>query len=260
MAVSSRDRTSCRAAVSASTLPTAGSPPSGSPIRRLPACVLVKHPETLDDAPLATVWSDGLVPNNTPDSDVDAVAAQARDKLVAAAEECIDRGEIGRATVGALAESAGIHRVTFYRHFPDKESLVIEVLQRRAAPVLERAAQTYQAGDFFTDGLIEGMATAISEVRTTPGLMAALGLYPTDDALHSAGTSDRFLRSAIEITGPHLAEAQSAGLLRSDIPVDDIVEWLMQVCLANLLLKPEGSIEETRLQLIRFVVPAIRAS
>jgi len=103
------------------------------------------------------------------------------------------------------------------------------------------------------------MATAISEVRKTLGLMAALGLYPTDGAPHSAGTSDRFLKSAIGITGPHLEAAQRAGLLRADLPVGDIVEWLMQVCVANLLLKPEDSLDQTRLQLIRFVVPALRA-
>jgi AcrR family transcriptional regulator len=90
------------------------------------------------------------VPAYTPDSDLDLAPGQARDKLVAAAEEYIDRGEIGRARVGTIAEAAGVHRVTFYRHFPDKESLVVEVLQRRAAPVLERAARTYQAGEFFS--------------------------------------------------------------------------------------------------------------
>jgi AcrR family transcriptional regulator len=205
------------------------------------------------------MWSDGLVPANIPDSDIDPAAGQARDKLVAAAGEWIDRGEIGHATIGAIAEAAGVHRVTFYRHFPDKESLVIEVLERRAAPVLERAAQTLRAVDFFPDGLIEAMATAISEVRTTPGLAAVLGLYPTDDVPHSAGTSDRFLKRAIDITAPHLVLAQHAGLLRRDIPAEDIVEWLMQVCLSNVLLKPHDSLEQTRRQLTRFIVPAIRA-
>jgi AcrR family transcriptional regulator len=206
------------------------------------------------------MWSDGLMAANAPESDIDPAGGQARDKLVGAAGECIDRGEIGQATVGALAEAAGVHRVTFYRHFPDKESLVVEVLVRRAAPVLEHAAHTMEGGDFFPDGLIEAMATAISEVRATPGLTAALGLYPTDDAPRSAGTSDRFLERAIDITAPHLVAAQNAGLLRGDLPAEDIVEWLMQVCLANLLLKPHDCIDDTRRQLTRFIVPAIRAT
>lgn len=205
------------------------------------------------------MWSDGLMRADIPDSDAGAEAGQARDRLIVAAGECIDRGDIGRATVSEIAESAGVHRVTFYRHFPDKESLVVAVLERRAAPVLEHAAETFQAGDFFPDGLITAMATAISEVRTTPGLVAALGLYPTDDAPNSAGTSERFLKRAIDITGPHLVAAQSAGLLRNDLSVDEIVEWLLHICLANLLLRPKDTVEETRGQLTRFVVPAIGA-
>jgi AcrR family transcriptional regulator len=206
------------------------------------------------------MWSDGLVPDNDSELDVDPSSNQARDKLIAAAGECIDRGEIGQVTVGAIAEAAGVHRVTFYRHFPDKESLVVEVLERRAAPVLEHAVRNLQAGNFFPDGLIETMATAISEVRVTPGLAAALGLYPSGDVPHSAGTSDRFFQRALDMTVPHLLVAQGAGLLRQDIPVDDIVEWLLQVCLANVLLKPHESIEETRRQLTRFIVPAIQAN
>lgn len=200
-----------------------------------------------------------MVPANAEVSDLDPAAGQARDKLIAAAAECIDRGDIGQATVGAIAESAGVHRVTFYRHFPDKEALVVEVLERRAAPVLEHAERGLAAGDFFPGGLIEAMATAISEVRATPGLIAALGLHPGGDVSHPAGTSDRFLQRANDIVGPWLSAAQDSGQLRSDVPVDDIVEWLLQICLANLLLKPEGSIDETRRQLGRFVVPAIRA-
>ena len=206
------------------------------------------------------MWSDGVMAANAPESDIDPAVRQARDKLVAAAGECIDRGEIGQATVGAIAEAAGVHRVTFYRHFPDKESLVVEVLVRRSAPVLQHAAQTMESGDFFPNGLVEAMATAISEVRVTPGLAAALGLYPTDDAPRSAWASDRFLQRAIDITGPHLVAAQEAGLLRGDLSPDDIVEWLMQVCLANVLLKPHDSIDDTRRQLTRFIVPAIRAN
>jgi AcrR family transcriptional regulator len=205
------------------------------------------------------MWSDELVPAKASEPNTGSAATLARDKLVAAAGECIDRGDIGQTTVGEIAESAGVHRVTFYRNFPDKESLVVEVLVRRAAPVLDHAAQTLRAGDFFPRGLIEAMATAISEVRSTPGLAAALGLYPTDDAPRTAGTSERFLQRAIDITGPHLVSAQRAGLVRNDIPADEIVEWLLQVCLANLLLRPDDSIDETRRMLKRFIVPALKA-
>ncbi|MGZ8748444.1 MAG: TetR/AcrR family transcriptional regulator, partial [Mycobacterium sp.] len=67
-----------------------------------------------------TVCSDGGVVGSESDTREGEVSRHASDRLVAAAEELIDRGEIGQVTVGAIADAAGVHRVTFYRHFPDK--------------------------------------------------------------------------------------------------------------------------------------------
>ena len=186
-------------------------------------------------------------------------ALHASDKLVAAAEEFIDRGEIGQVTVGAIADAAGVHRVTFYRHYPDKESLIVEVLERRSAPVLEHAVQTLESGSFFPDTLIESMATAIVEARARPGMLAALGVYPTDGVPNSAGMSARFLQRAVDITAPHVAAAQEAGLLRSDLTAEEIVQWLLEVCLSSLVFRPDDSAEDVRRHLFTFVVPAIGA-
>jgi AcrR family transcriptional regulator len=203
---------------------------------------------------------DGSVVTSESGTASGGVSRQASDKLVAAAEEFIDQGQIGQATVGAIADAAGVHRVTFYRHFPDKESLVVEVLERRSAPILEHAARTLEAGGFFPNGLIETMATAIVEARARPGLLAALGVYPTDDVPHSAGTSARFLQRAIDITAPHVAVAQKAGMLRRDLTAEEIVQWLLETCLSSLMFRPDDSAEDVRQHLFKFVVPAIGAA
>lgn len=205
------------------------------------------------------VCCDGSVATSESGASIGEASRHASDKLVSAAEEFIDRGEIGQATVGAIADAAGVHRVTFYRHFPDKESLVVEVLVRRSAPILEHAARTLEAGDFFPHGLIETMATAIVETRARPGLLAALGVYPTDDVPHSAGTSARFLQRAIDITAPHVAVAQTAGMLRRDLTAEEIVQWLLEMCLSSLMFRPDDTVDDVRRHLFKFVVPAIGA-
>ena len=188
-----------------------------------------------------------------------APSSQARNRLICAAEDFIDRGEVANTTVGSLADAAGVHRVTFYRHFPDKESLLAEVLVLRTAPVLEEAARTLAEGGFFPHGLIETMATAVEETRARPGLLAALGVFPTSDEPRPAGTSARFLQRAVDITAPHVSAAQEAGVLRGDLTAAEIVEWLLEVCLSALLLRPDDSPHELRRHLHRFVVPAIGA-
>jgi AcrR family transcriptional regulator len=181
----------------------------------------------------------------------------ARERLIAAAEDIIDRGEIAQATVGAIADAAGVHRVTFYRHYPDKEALLAEVLELRTAPLFEHSARSMESGGFFPHLLIDSMATAIAEARARPGLIAALGVYPTDDGPHSAGTSERFRQRAIDITAPHVAAAQTAGLLRDDLSAEEIVQWLLEVCLSHLLFRPADSEDAVRKHLYDFVLPAL---
>lgn len=204
-------------------------------------------------------WCDCGVVNDSDNVKNDSAARRAREALLVAAESIIDRGEIGQATVGSIARAAGMHRVTFYRHYPDKESLLVEVLARRAAPVLERAARDLESAEFFPEGLITVMAAAITQGRSTPGLIAALGLYPEADASVPVGTSVRFLELASGIVGAPLTEARDSGRVRRDVPIDEIVEWLTMECLALLLLRPQDSTEDTCNRLRRFVIPAISA-
>ena len=212
------------------------------------------------DAPTAeslTVCSDRAVAESGSEAGDRDGSRGARDRLIAAAEGIIDRGEIAQATVGAIADAAGVHRVTFYRHYPDKEALLVEVLERRTAPIFEHSATAMGSEGFFPHLLIESMATAIVEARARPGLIAALGVYPTDDGPHSAGTSERFRQRAIDITAPHVATAQKAGLLRNDLSAEEIVQWLLEVCLSHLLFRQADSEEAVRKHLFDFVLPAL---
>ncbi|WP_428338939.1 TetR/AcrR family transcriptional regulator [Mycobacterium sp.] len=196
------------------------------------------------------------------DSATDAAqsALQAREKLIIAAGECVDRGGIDRATVGAIAEAAGVHRVTFYRHFADKEAILVEVLKRRMAPVLRRAARKLRPGAPFPDALIDAMADAIREVRAAPELMAIIGLPQTGEPRRSPGTSEPFLRSAVGVAGPYLRRAQDVGLVRGDISVDELMDWLVHICTAELLMEPDLSDMQTRRRLQLFVLPAVRSA
>ena len=67
-------------------------------------------------------------------------ATSTPDRIIAAAGQLIDDVGIDNVNVAEIADYAGIHRVTVYRHFADRESIFEEVLLRRSRPVLERAA------------------------------------------------------------------------------------------------------------------------
>jgi AcrR family transcriptional regulator len=75
-------------------------------------------------------------------------AAGTREKLLQAAAEVIQEGGWASASVGAIAERAGVAAGTMYRHFPSKADLFVEVFravsQRELAAM--RAAEAGNAG------------------------------------------------------------------------------------------------------------------
>ena len=54
-------------------------------------------------------------------------AAAARDRLVDAAEACIDRFGVGKTTLDDVATEARVSRATVYRYFQNRDELVLEV-------------------------------------------------------------------------------------------------------------------------------------
>ena len=85
--------------------------------------------------------------------------AETRRRIVAAAIEL--HGEVGpaRATVSAVAERAGVERHTYYRHFPDEQSLLLACsghdLELNPLPDPERWREIAGTNDRLERGLTE---------------------------------------------------------------------------------------------------------
>ena len=58
-----------------------------------------------------------------------SVADPTRERLLRAAQELIEEGGYGAASVAAIAERAGVAAGTLYRHFASKEELFVEVFR-----------------------------------------------------------------------------------------------------------------------------------
>src|SRR5260370_9107863 len=98
-----------------------------------------------------------------------------RDRIVAAADQLFDELGIGKINVADIADYAGIHRVTVYRHFADREAILDEVLERRFQPVIDRAATRLAGATRFPDDLAYVIVAAAAETRHRPDLMRRCG-------------------------------------------------------------------------------------
>jgi AcrR family transcriptional regulator len=81
---------------------------------------------------------------------VQATARSARDGILATADRLFYHHGIQAVGVQRLLEESDVTRVTFYRHFPSKDDLVLASLDRRGPP---RALLALRTGYVFSTGL-----------------------------------------------------------------------------------------------------------
>src|SRR6201987_794716 len=64
---------------------------------------------------------------------------EARERILAAAERCIDRHGIRKTTMDAIASEVGLSRPSVYRHFADRDDLLIDLISRHGRSLVDRA-------------------------------------------------------------------------------------------------------------------------
>jgi AcrR family transcriptional regulator len=183
-----------------------------------------------------------------------------RDRIISAAEKLFDAVGIEKVNVADVADAAGIHRVTFYRHFADRDAILDEVLERRSRPIFERAAARLAQADRFPDDLAYVMVAAVDETRHAPDVLKAMALVQEGGTFRSPAIRDRFLSRAADVVKLHLQAAQERGDMRSELSVDETVKWLLHVCLSWLFLSQDESPATLLDECKTYVMPAIVAN
>ena len=113
----------------------------------------------------------------------DQLVVPTRERLLQAAQELIEEGGYGAASVAAIAERAGVASGTLYRHFASKEELFVEVFRAVCARE-ERAMRAAAAADGRAEARWTGSsrcsATFAERALRNPRLAWALLAEPVD--------------------------------------------------------------------------------
>src|SRR5438309_685769 len=103
--------------------------------------------------------------NGTPvPTDADA----AREHFLVAAEACFDRYGIAKTTMDDIAKMAGVSRPTVYRHFDDRDTLILAVVMRRSRQLIDRAQKYIRKYPTFEEQLVEGLLFMVDKGRKDP--------------------------------------------------------------------------------------------
>jgi AcrR family transcriptional regulator len=144
-----------------------------------------------------------------------------RREILAAARACFARFGYEGATVRRLEEQTGLSRGAIFHHFRDKDSLFLAVAEDDAATMAETVAR---------DGLVQVMRDLLAQAAspdTTGWLGSQLEVsrrLRTDPAFAKRWAE----RSAAigEATRERLSRQRDAGVLRGDVPLGVLAQFL----------------------------------
>lgn len=190
----------------------------------------------------------GVVPH-------DSEAAQAH--FLDAAEACFERYGVAKTTMEDIAKMAGVSRPTVYRHFADRETLIVAVVMRRARSLIDKTQAFIRRQRTLEDQLVEGLLFLVRTGRKDPFVRLLVNPEHFELAQQILGATDATVDLTHEMWEPILKEALDRGELDPALDFYAIARWLTHIELilvGRLDLTPNE--DEVREMLRTFLVPA----
>lgn len=185
----------------------------------------------------------------------DSEAAQTH--FIDAAEICFERYGVMKTTMEDIAKMAGVSRPTVYRHFADRDSLILAVVMRRARSLISKAQAVIRRHERFEDRLVEGLLFLVKTGRQDPFVRILVSPEHLDMAQQILGATDAVVDLTQEMWGPILDEAAERGELAPGLDEREIARWITHV---ELILVGRFDLatddDEIRRMLRTFLVPA----
>jgi AcrR family transcriptional regulator len=142
-----------------------------------------------------------------------------RERLLRAAQELIEEGGYGPASVVAIADRAGVAAGTLYRHFSSKEELFVEVFRSvcdREVRAMQAAAEAMPSEASHVDRLVTVLSTFARRALRRPRLAWALLAEPVDPLVDAERLAYRARYSELA------AQALRAGIAAGELPEQNV--------------------------------------
>lgn len=184
----------------------------------------------------------------------------ARDRLLDAAETCMQGKGRSGTTMEDIARQAGVSRATVYRYFASRESVVSGVIVRAAERYLHRTSGRILAHIDLGSAILDFVSVTVRAARREPIIGM---LFASDDELAGVGLAEGTSVALFELVAEFLRPVFAAHWhqLEAGVSVDDAAEWILRIILSLLAVRgprhrsPEGIDAFLR----RFLLPALLA-
>jgi len=185
----------------------------------------------------------------------------ARERILTAAERCIDRHGIRKTTMDDVACEVGLTRPNVYRYFADRDDLLIELITRHARALVARARKPISRQGSIADQIVETVLYTADHGRRDPLTRHVIDPDATSlgKRMIASGTTEM---CRAEMWDPLLDAAVANNELPPGLARSDIHVWLSNVTKMVMrgLEDGDGGVRRYRSILRRFVAPAFASA
>ena len=176
-----------------------------------------------------------------------------RDIILNAAVACYQEKGIAGTTIDDIASVAKISRRTVYRYFPNKQSIIQEIVDEQAAEFFQGMDDSVkQFSSNFLESLKNCMLYTIENGPKAPGHELLLGTTNASISSQHYFNSENIYHYWDNLLRPPFEQAQIKGDIASDIDFDDLMSWSARMIYSYIQL-PEP-LEKIEQQIDRFLL------
>lgn len=146
-------------------------------------------------------------------------SAQAHRKVLEAAARLFANSGIDGTSMDAIAEASGVSKATIYKHWPDKDSLVLEVMAYLFG--LDEEPALFDSGDFRADLIAQLQHEAAPERKPLrERIMPHLIAYASRNQSFGMAWRNRAIEPARVALANLIERGEERGILRKGIDVE----------------------------------------
>ena len=182
-----------------------------------------------------------------------------RERLLDAAEGCLEQFGPQKTSMEDVARAAGMSRATVYRYFENRDALLLGVASRQAATLATEAIKFLAQFNTISDWLVEGCLFTLREIPKRPVFASLTTSLDAGAASKIMLGSSGMIQIGVNVLRPMFANAKQQGLLRDDVDIDMLIEWLLRVLWTYLNAPSQVATDEDSMRRLfhMLIIPAV---
>ena len=177
--------------------------------------------------------------------EVNDSAQGVRERVLETSKAIYTNSDLGSVTMDEVAKAAGVGRATLYRHFRNRDDLVLAVIETEAVAIAGRVEKKIRRVDSPAQHIIEGMVQAMDEINKSQLFRAIFQSGGSSIVNRLLFDTDRLTNIGLEIMLPVVQRAQQSGELNTAMSLEMLVEWIMRM-LISLITVPSKQLNSKR--------------